>query len=70
MGWEMPSYTLTGDFGVDERHGTKAFIRDGDSVCRTTSAFVVSDVIVIGISKVRRNDETRIRACCVHGPRP
>jgi predicted dithiol-disulfide oxidoreductase (DUF899 family) len=32
-------YTLTdgfdGDFGVDEWHGTNAFIRDGDSVFRT-----------------------------------
>ena len=39
MGWEMPWYTLTdgfdADFGVDEWHGTNAFIRDGDSVFRT-----------------------------------
>jgi predicted dithiol-disulfide oxidoreductase (DUF899 family) len=39
MGWEMPWYTLTDgfdtDFGVDEWHGTNAFIRDGDSVFRT-----------------------------------
>ena len=39
MGWEMPSYTITddfdSDFGVDEWHGTNAFIRDGDSVFRT-----------------------------------
>jgi predicted dithiol-disulfide oxidoreductase (DUF899 family) len=37
MGWEMPWYTITdrfdADFGVDEWHGTNAFIRDGDSVC-------------------------------------
>ena len=123
MGWEMPWYTLTddfdADFGVDEWHGTNAFIRDGNSVFRTyfinnrgdeamgstwsyldmtalgrqeewedspratpgpalrvvdlarrtTPEFVVSDVIVIGISKFRRNDETRVRARCVHGPR-
>src|SRR3954464_510288 len=39
MGWEMPWYTITddfdADFGVDEWHGTNAFIRDGDSVFRT-----------------------------------
>src|SRR5438046_2977612 len=39
MGWEMPWYTLTdgfdADFGVDEWHGTNAFIRDGDKVFRT-----------------------------------
>ncbi len=32
MGWEMPWYTMTdgfaADFGVDEWHGTNAFIRD------------------------------------------
>ena len=35
----MPWYTLTddfdADFGVDEWHGTNAFIRDGDRVFRT-----------------------------------
>ena len=35
----MPWYTITDDFdtdfGVDEWHGTNAFIRDGDSVFRT-----------------------------------
>src|SRR5260221_233016 len=39
MGWNMPWYTMTDsfdtDFGVDEWHGTNAFIRDGDSVFRT-----------------------------------
>jgi predicted dithiol-disulfide oxidoreductase (DUF899 family) len=39
MGWEVPWYTLTdgfdADFGVDEWHGTNAFIRDGDEVFRT-----------------------------------
>jgi predicted dithiol-disulfide oxidoreductase (DUF899 family) len=40
MGWEMiPWYSLTdgfdADFGVNEWHGTNAFIRDGDSVFRT-----------------------------------
>jgi predicted dithiol-disulfide oxidoreductase (DUF899 family) len=34
MGWSMPWYTITddfdADFGVDEWHGTNAFIRDGD----------------------------------------
>jgi predicted dithiol-disulfide oxidoreductase (DUF899 family) len=51
MGWTMPWYTMTSgyggdsdgdsgpafdvDFGVDEWHGTNAFIRDGDTVYRT-----------------------------------
>jgi predicted dithiol-disulfide oxidoreductase (DUF899 family) len=40
MGWEqIPWYTLTDDFdldhGVDEWHGTNAFIREGDDVFRT-----------------------------------
>jgi predicted dithiol-disulfide oxidoreductase (DUF899 family) len=39
MGWKMPWYTITDDFdvdfGVDEYHGTNAFIRDGDRVFRT-----------------------------------
>ena len=39
MGWEMPWYSITddfdADFGVDEWHGTNAFIRDGDKIFRT-----------------------------------
>jgi predicted dithiol-disulfide oxidoreductase (DUF899 family) len=39
MGWNTPWYTLTddfdADFGVDEWHGTNAFIREGDQVFRT-----------------------------------
>lgn len=43
MGWNMPWYTMipTGgtafdvDFGVDEWHGTNAFIRDRDQIYRT-----------------------------------
>jgi predicted dithiol-disulfide oxidoreductase (DUF899 family) len=39
MGWYMPWYTITDDFdkdfGVDEWHGTNAFIRNGDDVFRT-----------------------------------
>ena len=39
MGWAMPWYTITddfdADFGVDEWHGTNAFVRDGNSVFRT-----------------------------------
>jgi predicted dithiol-disulfide oxidoreductase (DUF899 family) len=40
MGWQaIPWYTLTddfdADFGVDEWHGTNAFIRDGDRIFRT-----------------------------------
>jgi predicted dithiol-disulfide oxidoreductase (DUF899 family) len=39
MGWEMPWYTIMGDFdvdfGVDEWHGTNVFIRDADHAFRT-----------------------------------
>ena len=42
MGWQMPWYSLTdsppafdADFGVDEWHGTNAFIHDGSQVFRT-----------------------------------
>ena len=39
MGWQMPWYTITDsfdkDFGVDEWHGTNAFIRDGENIFRT-----------------------------------
>jgi predicted dithiol-disulfide oxidoreductase (DUF899 family) len=39
MSWTMPWFTMTdefdADFGVDEWHGTNAFLRDGDSVYRT-----------------------------------
>jgi predicted dithiol-disulfide oxidoreductase (DUF899 family) len=40
MGWgDIPWYTITDDFdkdvGVDEWHGTNAFIRDGDRIFRT-----------------------------------
>jgi predicted dithiol-disulfide oxidoreductase (DUF899 family) len=40
MGWDIPWYTVTddfdGDFGVDEWHGTNAFVREGDQVFRTS----------------------------------
>jgi len=39
MGWEMPWYTLMddfdADFGVDEWHGTNAFLREGEEIFRT-----------------------------------
>jgi predicted dithiol-disulfide oxidoreductase (DUF899 family) len=39
MGWRHPWYTITDDFdkdfGVEDYHGTNAFIRDGDRVFRT-----------------------------------
>jgi predicted dithiol-disulfide oxidoreductase (DUF899 family) len=39
MGWEIPWYTITDDFdrdfGVEEWHGTNAFLRDGEEVFRT-----------------------------------
>lgn len=41
MGWDMPWYTITDDFdvdfGVDEWHGTNAFLRDSNEVFRTYS---------------------------------
>jgi predicted dithiol-disulfide oxidoreductase (DUF899 family) len=44
MGWEMPWYTMLdgfdADFGVDQWHGTNAFLRDGDRVFRT---YFISD---------------------------
>ena len=39
MGWQIPWYTLTddfdADFGVDQWHGTNAFLHDGDQLFRT-----------------------------------
>jgi predicted dithiol-disulfide oxidoreductase (DUF899 family) len=39
MGWDIPWYTITdgfdADFGVDEWHGTNAFLRDGHEIFRT-----------------------------------
>jgi predicted dithiol-disulfide oxidoreductase (DUF899 family) len=39
MGWTVPWYTLTddfdADFGVDQWHGTNAFLHDGDRIFRT-----------------------------------
>jgi predicted dithiol-disulfide oxidoreductase (DUF899 family) len=39
MDWKMPWYSITDsfdkDFGVDEWHGTNAFIRDGEKIFRT-----------------------------------
>src|SRR5215471_2837715 len=39
MGWNIPWYTITDsfdtDFGVNDWHGTNAFIRDDDNVYRT-----------------------------------
>ncbi len=39
MGWDIPWYTITdsfdADFGVDEWHGTNAFIREGEKIFRT-----------------------------------
>jgi len=47
MGWTMPWFTVTdgfdADFGVDEWHGTNAFIRDGDRVFRTSFVNVRGD---------------------------
>ena len=46
MGWTMPWYTITDgfdtDFGVDEWHGTNAFIRDGDAYSARTSSTIAA----------------------------
>ena len=74
----MPWYTMTDefdtDFGVDESHGTNAFIRDGHSVFRTYfinnrgdeamgSTWSYLDLTALG---GRRSGKTRPRAT----PRP
>ncbi len=68
MGWQfIPWYTITDafdkDFGVDEWHGTNAFIRDGDRVFRTYFIDNRGDE-QMGLlrSVVRRNGRTRRRA--------
>ena len=52
MGWEMPWYTLTddfdADFGVDEWHGTNAFIRLGDRVFRNYFVNSRGDEAMVG----------------------
>ena len=44
MGWDVPWYTITdsfdADFGVDQWHGTNAFLRDDERIFRT---YFVSD---------------------------
>jgi predicted dithiol-disulfide oxidoreductase (DUF899 family) len=39
MGWDIPWYSITDgfdtDFGVDEWHGTNAFLKEGDDIFRT-----------------------------------
>jgi predicted dithiol-disulfide oxidoreductase (DUF899 family) len=39
MGWDIPWYSITdgfdADFGVDEWHGTNAFLKEGDDIFRT-----------------------------------
>jgi len=74
MDWKMPWYTITDsfdkDFGVDEWHGTNAFIRDGDRVFRTYFINNRGDeqmgntwnYLDITASGVRRSGRTRRRA--------
>lgn len=53
MGWEMPWYTLTddfgADFGVDEEHGANIFIRSGDRIFRTYFVHGCGDEALGGI---------------------
>jgi predicted dithiol-disulfide oxidoreductase (DUF899 family) len=77
MGWVMPWYTMKddfdADFGVDEWHGTNAFIRDGDRVFRTYfinargdeamgSTWSYLDLTALGRQEEWRNGRTRRRA--------
>ena len=59
MDWTMPWYSITDDFdkdfGVDEWHGTNAFIRDGDSVFRT---YFVNERGVAAFDGSRAGDAT------------
>jgi predicted dithiol-disulfide oxidoreductase (DUF899 family) len=53
MGWEhIPWYTMTDDFdvdmGVDEWHGTNAFIREGDRIFRTYFTSGRGDEVMAG----------------------
>jgi predicted dithiol-disulfide oxidoreductase (DUF899 family) len=53
MGWEhIPWYTITDDFdkdfGVDEWHGTIAFIRDGDRIYKTYFINNRGDEVFVG----------------------
>ena len=46
MGWQLPWYTITDsfdkDFGVNEWHGTNAFIRDGERIFELTSSTIAA----------------------------
>jgi predicted dithiol-disulfide oxidoreductase (DUF899 family) len=78
MGWEMPWYTMTdafdADFGVDEWHGTNAFIREDDRVFRTYFTNARGDEALGSTwsystsprSGVRRHGRTRRRATPRH----
>ena len=75
MGWEtIPWYTVTDDFdvdfGVDQWHGTNAFIRDGDRIFRTyfvqdrgTSSWAAPGATSTSLrSDAKRRGRTRPRA--------
>ena len=63
MGWDIPWYTITddfdADFGVDEWHGTNAFIREDDRIFRT---YFVNE-------PRRRGDGEHLELPRHHGPR-
>ncbi len=71
MGWDVPWYTITdsfdADFGVDEWHGTNAFLRDGQrSSARTSSTTAATrrwaapgHIWTSPLSAVRRSGRTR-----------
>ena len=80
MGWGfIPWYTLTDDFdkdfGVDEWHGTNAFIRDGDDVFRTYFINKRGDEQMGALGTTSTSQPSgarrsgRIRRRVTHGPR-
>ncbi len=79
MGWNIPWYTVTdgfdADFGVDEWHGTNAFIRDGDRVFRTYVVNNRGDETMgstwsyLDLTALGRQEEWRTRPKAIRRPR-
>ena len=76
MGWTMPWYTILdefdADFGVDQGHGTNAFIRDDEAVYRTYfvnargyealgSVWSYLDITALGTRRLGRTHQPAVR---------
>jgi len=76
MGWTMPWYTILdefdADFGVDQGHGTNAFIRDDEAVFRTYfvnargyealgSVWSYLDITALGTRRLGRTHQPAVR---------